>query len=497
MTDPTTTAATPRMFPGSYRGIIQSGRTECDVFELEYEGTLPPAIDGAYYRCGGDPQFPPRIPGLPPAEDFINGDGVVSMFRIRGGHVDFKMRYVRTERFLLERRARRALFGRYRNPFTDDPSVAGADRTLMNTAMHWHAGRLFALKEDGLAHEIDPLTLETRGKWDFGGQLRARTMTAHPKIDPLSGEWVFNGYSPLADEISTEIAFCVADADGELTREDWFRPPYSSMLHDWGVTQEHVVFPIMPLAADPERLRAGGARWAWDDARPTYLGVMPRRASVEDIRYFEGPPRWSFHVMNAFSEGSRVHVDLNVGEVAPFPDPEGRMPDLRRAGQYLTRWTCDLGQAGGTFEERCLWDRMPVDFPDVDQRFQTLPYRHGFMAGRDPEHPGDPRYATGIWFNTLAHVDHQTGEVDTYYVGDDAAVQEPVYVRKSDQSPEGDGYLLTVVNRFPEARGEMLVFDALRLSEGPIATVRAPLFLRPVTHSNWVSEEQLRRASGS
>jgi len=173
------------------------------------------------------------------------------------------------------------------------------------------------------------------------------------------------------------------------------------------------------------------------------------------------------------------------------------MPDLRRAGQYLTRWTCDLGQAGGALEERRLWDRMPVDFPDVDQRFQTLPYRHGFVAGRDPEHPGDPRYATGIWFNTLAHVDHQTGEVDTYYVGDDAAVQEPVYVRKSDQSPEGDGYLLTVVNRFPEARGEMLVFDALRLSEGPVATVRVPLFLRPVTHSNWVSESQLRRASGS
>ncbi|MEJ0006422.1 MAG: hypothetical protein WDM77_08685 [Steroidobacteraceae bacterium] len=34
-------------------------------------------------------------------------------------------RWVRTERFVLQEAARRSLFGRYRNRYTNDPSVAG------------------------------------------------------------------------------------------------------------------------------------------------------------------------------------------------------------------------------------------------------------------------------------------------------------------------------------------------------------------------------------
>ncbi|HLH68738.1 MAG TPA: carotenoid oxygenase family protein [Candidatus Dormibacteraeota bacterium] len=482
-------SAAPTKFPSvdSFRGLNQPVRTECDIFELEYEGELPPALNGVYYRCGPDPQFPPRA-----GDDvYINGDGMVSMFRIEDGHVDFKMRYVRTDKFLRERQARRALFGAYRNPYTDDPSVRGVDRTTANTNVLWHGGRLFALKEDGLPHELDPWTLDTRGKWSFDGQLRSRTMTAHPKVDPVSGELVFFGYSAKGDELSTDIAFCTADADGELLLEEWFQPPYSSMIHDWGVTQEHVIFPIMPLAADPDRLRRGGPRWAWDPSKRTYLAVMPRRGTAADIVYFEGPPRWSFHVMNAFTSGTRVCIDLCVGEVAPFADHEGRSPDPERTAQYLTRWTCDLARGGGSFEERILWGGMHSDFPEVDRRVLTQAYRHGFMIAKDRSRPVNPEVAVGLSYNTIAHIDHLTGEVETYYVGEDAAVQEPVFVPRSLDAPEGDGYLLTVINRFPQARGEMVVFDTARLAAGPVATVRVPLFLRPVFHSTWVPMAEL------
>src|SRR5213075_770501 len=67
--------------PG-FRGAMAPQRVECDLFELEYEGTLPPALEGSFYRCGPDPQFPPKSTD----DYFINGDGVVSMFRFRGGH---------------------------------------------------------------------------------------------------------------------------------------------------------------------------------------------------------------------------------------------------------------------------------------------------------------------------------------------------------------------------------------------------------------------------
>ena len=62
----------------------------------------------SFYRIQPDHRFPPIY------EDDIhfNGDGAVTAIRIEGGHVDFKQRFVRTDRFVHETKARKALFGR-------------------------------------------------------------------------------------------------------------------------------------------------------------------------------------------------------------------------------------------------------------------------------------------------------------------------------------------------------------------------------------------------
>jgi carotenoid cleavage dioxygenase-like enzyme len=63
----------------------------------------------------------------------FNGDGHVSAFRFANGAVDFTSRYVKTDRLMTERKARNRLWGVYRNPYTDDPSVANTDRGAANT----------------------------------------------------------------------------------------------------------------------------------------------------------------------------------------------------------------------------------------------------------------------------------------------------------------------------------------------------------------------------
>ncbi|WP_157112101.1 carotenoid oxygenase family protein [Nocardia beijingensis] len=469
--------------PG-FTNLNRPMRTELDVFELEWKGDLPEGISGGFYRCGPDPQFPPKA-----GDDiYVNGDGVVSMFRIADGHVDLKIRYVRTDKFQAERFARRALFGAYRNPYTDDPSVAGVDRTTANTSILRHAGRTFALKEDGLPHEIDPTTLETIGKFDFEGRLRSKTFTAHPKTDPVTGELVFFGYSAKGDELSTDIALCTASADGELTSEQWFLPPYGSMVHDWLVSAEHVIFPVMPLTTDPERLQAGGPRWLWDGARRTALGVLRRGAPAEEIRWFDGPPRWSFHTMNAVTRDNVVTLDLCVSHRAPFPDTEGEMFEPKDVKQYLTRWTCDLDGDNPQFTEERLWDDCSVDFPVIDSRYLGREYRHGFMAAQDPSKPLHPQLLGGLYFNSLAHFDHATGEAEVWYAGEDASVQEPAFVPRSPDAPEGDGYLLSVVDRVPFDHAELVILDTARFSAGPVATVTIPLFLRPTFHGIWVAD---------
>lgn len=143
-----------------FASMNKPSRFEGDVFDLEFTGRIPDDIDGTFFRIQPDHRFPPMF------EDDIhfNGDGSVTAIRIRGGHADFKQRYVHTERYNLETAARRSLFGRYRNPWTDNEAVKGVIRTASNTNIIFYRGMLLATKEDGPPYAMDPVTLETIGR---------------------------------------------------------------------------------------------------------------------------------------------------------------------------------------------------------------------------------------------------------------------------------------------------------------------------------------------
>ncbi|RYH99528.1 MAG: dioxygenase, partial [Acetobacteraceae bacterium] len=160
-------------------------RFEADVFECEVVGEIPEALrNGAYYRTGADRQY------LSMEEDIIlAGDGMASMFRFEDGHVSFRSRYVQTERLKAERAARRRLYGTYRNRHTDDESVSNLPQrdNTGNTNAFAHGGNVYALREDSRPYRLDPETLDTLDIPAFEG-LRSTALTAHPKIDPQTGE---------------------------------------------------------------------------------------------------------------------------------------------------------------------------------------------------------------------------------------------------------------------------------------------------------------------
>ena len=180
---------------------------ELDVPSLQITGELPPSLNAVLYRIGPNPQFPPLEPYSP-----LQGDGMIHAFRIANGHVSYRNRWVRTRRWLLENAAGRALFSTL-DPRGHDPSVAGlATDGAANTHILAHVGRLLALEEGNKPIEIDADTLETIGPFDFGGRLTSN-MTAHPRIDPVSGEMIF--FSNFPDHsFDGSLLLHVADAEG-------------------------------------------------------------------------------------------------------------------------------------------------------------------------------------------------------------------------------------------------------------------------------------------
>lgn len=482
-----------RRFPDlpNYQGFKSPGRFEADIYDMEIDGDLPPGLSGTYYRVGPDPQFPPRLG----TDIFFNGDGMVSMFRFDDGHVDYRQRYVRTEKFERERAARRALFGAYRNPFTDDPSVAGLIRGTANTNVVYHGGKFLALKEDSPPVSMDPDTLETEGSWDFHGDLSSKTFTAHPKVDPVSGEMVCFGFAAKG-ETTPDIAYYVVDAAGKVVHEVWIEAPYSGMVHDFAVTQDYVAFPIVPITSNLEWLKRGESHYKWDPGREVFIGVLPRRGEASDLRWFRGPCRYMTHIFNAFNEGNRVFIDAPVALGNPFPffpDVTGAPFNLMRSAPHVTRWTVDLGRDGDAFEQDQFCDAI-CEFPRVDDRRAALPHRHGYMSVFDYTKPWDLTKAPArpdMYFNTIGHFDFATHELTGWFVGDTGDLEEVEFVQRSPEAPEGDGYLFALVNRHDEHRTDLVILDTARISEGPVATARLPFRLRSGLHGRWVPGWQL------
>ncbi len=470
-------------FPTSpdFSGHNAPARIECDIYDLVVEGTLPSEFNGSWYRSVPDPQYPPRMGD----DTYLSGDGMVSLFRFENGHVDFRMRYVQTERWKNERAARRSLYGLYRNPYTDDPSVRGKGRGAANTTPIVHGGRLLALKEDSRAWELDPVTLATVGEWSYDGRLRSQTMTAHPRLDPDTGELYFFGYE--AGGLATrDVAFCVANEDGRLVREEWFEAPYCALMHDFAVTQEHVIFPIFPIVASLERMEAGGPHWAWDGARETFMGVMPRDGRVSQIRWFRGPPCSAFHFFNAFTEGNKVHVDFSVSDVPAFPfirEAGGLHMRPDQVQGNVVRWSFDLGKPGDTIEREVLGPA--GDLPRLADKDAMRRYDVAYYCRYEPT-AGPPILSgpVGAGFNAVSRLDLRNGRYTTLTIDPRSTIQEPIHVPSA--KPGHEGYLAFVVDRHEENVAEVFVVEAARLEQPPVARIKLPMRLRSGVHGSWV-----------
>ena len=268
-----------------FQGMNKPSRLEGDIFDLEFSGVIPKDINGTFFRIQPDARFPPLF------EDDIhfNGDGSVTAIRIENGHADFKQRYVQTDRYKYETAARKALFGRYRNPFTDSEIVKGVIRTASNTNITFWRGMLLACKEDGPPFAMDPITLETIGRYDFEGQILSPTFTAHPKFDPDTGEMVCFAYEAGGDgaDCSDDVVVWTLNADGKKIEEAWYKAPFSGMIHDSGLSKNYLVLPLTPLKASLERTKRGGNKFAWDPNEDQWYGLVPRKGrKPEDIIWF-------------------------------------------------------------------------------------------------------------------------------------------------------------------------------------------------------------------
>ncbi|HEY1608807.1 MAG TPA: carotenoid oxygenase family protein [Paraburkholderia sp.] len=471
----------------SFTGFNTTSRIEADITDLVHEGTIPAQLNGAFFRVQPDPQFPPRL-----GDDIsFNGDGMITRFHFHDGQCDLRQRWARTDKWQREHTAGKALFGAYRNPLTDDPSVGGAIRGTANTNVWIHGGKLYALKEDSPALVMDPASMETHGYTRFGGRMTGQTFTAHPKLDPRSGNMIAFGYA--ASGLCTEdCTFYEVTPAGELVQQLWFKAPYYCMMHDFGITEDYALFHIVPSIGSWERLRQGLPHFGFDTTLPVYLGVLPRRegATSRHIRWFKRDNCFASHVLNAFQEGSKIHFDTPEARnnMFPFfPDVHGAAFNGGEAMSYLTRWTVDLASDSEQFAGIERLTQSAAEFPRIDDRFVGLRHPHGWLLEMDMQRPVELRggSAGGLLMNCLLHKDLLTGEEQHWWCGPVSSLQEACFIPRSESAAEGDGWIVQICNRLLEHGSELLIFDALQIARGPLAIIHIPIRMRFGLHGNW------------
>lgn len=481
----------------SFTGFNTPSRIEADIANLVHEGSIPPELNGAFYRVQPDPQFPPRL-----SDDIaFNGDGMITRFHFHDGQCDFRQRWAKTDKWKLENAAGKALFGAYRNPLTDDDSVKGQIRSTANTNAFVFGGKLWAMKEDSPALVMDPATMESFGFEKFGGKMTGETFTAHPKIDPKTGNMVAIGYA-ASGLCTDDVTLYEISPTGEMLYEAWFKVPYYCMMHDFGMTEDYLVLHIVPSIGSWERLEKGLPHFGFDTTMPVYLGIIPRRADLkqEDIRWFKRDNCFASHVMNAWQDGTKIHFDIPEAKnnMFPFfPDVHGAPFNGQEAMSYLTRWTVDMASNSENFESITQLTQTAGEFPRIDDRFAGRPYRHGWMLEMDYRRPVDLKggSAGGLLMNCLCHIDHETGREQHWWCGPVSSLQEPCFIPRSPDAAEGDGWIVQVCNRLEEHRSDLLLFDALDIEKGPIATINIPIRLRFGLHGNWANADQIGLAA--
>ncbi len=442
---------------------------ELDAPDLVIEGTLPEGLAGTFYRNGPNPAFPIRDGDR---YHVFDGDGMIYAIKLGGGRATMKNRWVQTEKLKAERAAGKRLFGVFGNPRFTDPSVNFTDYNIANTHIWPHAGRLFALMEGCPPVEVDPESLATLGSESFGGAVSG-PFTAHPKTDPDTGDLHAFGYSAKGPG-STAVRYNIIDANGRAKHTTFIDQPYPSMMHDFLMTDRHVVFPVMPVVLDMARAMSGKPMAAWENGRATSFGIMPKGGTAADLRWVESDPRFMFHSSNSFEVGDDIVIDVAGAARAPLmPDADGNLPRHEDTRFTMKRW---IVSPSGVREE--VIDVLDMQFPRIDDRRQGKAYGATWINCTTR-----PTAGRLDGFETLARIDMNGGARDSYDGGDGAYFGEPVFVPNG--AGETDGWLLAL--RWDSVKNEsaLLVMDAGHLADGPVATVRMPARVPGGFHCHW------------
>ncbi|KVH89869.1 Carotenoid oxygenase [Cynara cardunculus var. scolymus] len=429
--------------------------TECEVSE----GALPSCLDGVYFRNGPNPQFLPRGP-----YHLFDGDGMLHAIRISKGKATLCSRYVKTYKYNIEKDAGFPIIPNVFSGFNGltasaarmavtagrflagqfDPSKGIG---LANTSLAFFGNKLYALGESDLPYAVklapdgDIITL---GRHDFDGKL-FMSMTAHPKIDPVTKEAFAFRYGPMPPFLT----FFRFNENGEKQADvPIFSMTSPSFLHDFAITKNYAIFSEIQIGMNPMEMIGGGSPVSADTGKVSRVGVIPRYAKDEsEMKWFEVPGWNNVHSVNAWEEDGGDTVVMLAPNILSVEHTLERMSLIHASYMY-------------------------------------------FGVG-DPM----PKISGVVKLDiTLSEVDRQECIVASRMFGPGCFGGEPFFVAKEPDNPdadEDDGYIISYVHDENTDESKFMVMDAKSPTLEIVAVVDLPQRVPYGFHGLFVTESNM------
>ena len=441
-----TDSVTPWHLEGNWAPVLD----EIDAGPLIVRGEIPRELSGDYVRAGMNPRS-----GF--SDHWFAGTGMLHAVSLGDGQARYRNRFVRTPYFDKDL----TLMSGMR-----DPAASPANTNIIRHAGHW-----LALEETHLPWAVDT-SLETLGAHDFGGKLKG-AMTAHPRVCPLTGDLLFFGYQ-LAQ--APYLTYYRADAAGTLVEAEPIDLPNPVMMHDWNITQNHVVFMDLPVVFDLRAAMRGEPPIAFRPDAGARLGVMKRNGAGGEVRWFDINPCYVFHPVNAWEVGQTIVLTVCRQESAMVGGFENLYGGDATTGR-LWRWTIDL-DTGRVTEEQL--DDAAADFPRVNDALVGLPSRWGYTGSLDSTAP------TLTLGRNLYKYDLTSGARVTHDFGAASHLGEPIFVPREGAAQEDDGWIMALRHDESKDESTLVILDALSFDAAPVAEVVMPRRIPYGAHGNWM-----------
>ena len=425
---------------------------EIDSHDLPSHGTIPDDLNGLLVRNGPNPD-------RTPVSHWFLGQGMLHGIRL----IDGKAQWYRNRRV------------------PEDAAGAGGHlgASSANTHVVSHGGRILALEDTHLPHAVTS-DLESLGPMNFNGKLRG-PLCAHPKVCPLTGEMHAFGTSPRSRPHLTYYQF---SPEGDLQLEHPIEMPVPTMMHDFAITADHVVFMDLPIVFDPA---IGLPAYRWDHDHQARLGVLPRSPeSGQAPEWFNIEPGYIFHTINACEIGDRIILDtchyttLWQTNADSFDSPAMvRRYDIHRTHNFVREETM--------FDIRC-------EYPRIDERRTGMPNRYAYVATMAEE-----RQSTVGFGHRIVKLDMAQRASVHHHFGPQRYVGEPVFVPRdavagdeaASSSEEDDGYVLTIVYNREDKTSTLVILSASNIAEDPLAAIHLPQRIPYGFHGTWIPSQEL------